>query len=38
MPYRELDLNLTEEQIEMRDLARRFGAEVMGAMGMTRLR
>ena len=34
MPYRELDLNLTEEQIEMRDLARRFGAEVMRPVGI----
>jgi alkylation response protein AidB-like acyl-CoA dehydrogenase len=34
MPYRELDLNLTEEQTEMRDLARRFGAEVMRPIGI----
>ena len=34
MPYRELDLDLTEEQRAMRDLARRFGSEVMRPVGI----
>jgi alkylation response protein AidB-like acyl-CoA dehydrogenase len=34
MPYRELDPNLTEEQQQMRDLARRFGSEVMRPVGI----
>jgi len=34
MPYRELDLNLTPEQTEMRDLARRFGSEVVRPIGI----
>jgi alkylation response protein AidB-like acyl-CoA dehydrogenase len=34
MPYQELDLNLTEEQREMRDLVRRFGSEVMRPVGI----
>jgi alkylation response protein AidB-like acyl-CoA dehydrogenase len=34
MPYRELDPDLTEEQREMRDLARRFGSEVMRPVGI----
>jgi alkylation response protein AidB-like acyl-CoA dehydrogenase len=34
MSYRELDLDLTEEQRGMRDLARRFGSEVMRPVGI----
>jgi alkylation response protein AidB-like acyl-CoA dehydrogenase len=34
MPYRELDLDLTEEQRDMRDLVRRFGSEVMRPVGI----
>jgi alkylation response protein AidB-like acyl-CoA dehydrogenase len=34
MPYRELDLDLTGEQTEMRDLVRRFGSEVMRPIGI----
>jgi len=34
MPYRELDLDLTDEQTEMRDLVRRFGSEVMRPIGI----
>ncbi len=33
MSYREIDLNLTKEQIAMRDTARKFGAEVMRPAG-----
>jgi alkylation response protein AidB-like acyl-CoA dehydrogenase len=34
MPYRELDMDLTEEQSAMRDLVRRFGSEVMRPVGI----
>jgi alkylation response protein AidB-like acyl-CoA dehydrogenase len=34
MPYRELDLDLTEEQRAMRDLVRRFGSEVIRPVGI----
>jgi alkylation response protein AidB-like acyl-CoA dehydrogenase len=34
MSYREIDINLNEEQEAMRDMARRFGAEVMRPAGI----
>ncbi len=34
MSYREIDVNLTEEQIAMRDTARKFGSEVMRPAGV----
>lgn len=34
MPYADLDYNLTEEQKAMRDMVRRFGAEVMRPAGI----
>jgi alkylation response protein AidB-like acyl-CoA dehydrogenase len=34
MPYRELDTDLTEEQGAARDMARRFGSEVMRPVGI----
>jgi len=34
MSYRELDLDLTEEQRGMRDLVRKFGSEVMRPIGI----
>lgn len=33
MPIREIDLNLTDEQVALRDMVRRFGAEVMRPAG-----
>ncbi|MGB6065229.1 MAG: acyl-CoA dehydrogenase family protein, partial [Desulfomonilaceae bacterium] len=34
MSYREIDVNLTKEQIAMRDEVRKFGAEVMRPAGI----
>jgi len=34
MGYQDIDLNLTEEQIAMRDMVRRFGAEVIRPAGI----
>jgi alkylation response protein AidB-like acyl-CoA dehydrogenase len=35
MPYREIDINLTDEQKALRDMARKFGTEVMRPAGLT---
>lgn len=34
MPYADIDLNLTDEQIAMRDMIKKFGAEVMRPAGI----
>ena len=35
MAYREIDINLTEEHRAVRDMVKKFGAEVMRPAGLT---